>query len=204
MSQLKLTYFDIDGGRGEAIRLILHWSNTPFEDFRFSFAEFADVRKGTPFGQVPTMEIDGEVITQTNALCRYFGKRAGLYPVDDYQALLCDEVMNAIEDATHKLVATFGLEGDALKSARESLSKGPLTIYLKWLETRLVKQGGEFFAGGQVSIADIKVCIWVRALTAGHLDHIPTSLVGEVAPSLLQHLKAMTEHPKFQSYYAER
>jgi glutathione S-transferase len=127
MAQIKLTYFDIDGGRAEPIRLILNWGDIAFEDFRFPFTDFAVVRKNTPFSQVPMVEIDGEKITQTNALIRYFGKQAGLYPQDDYQALLCDEVMDVLEDAMSKVVATFGLEGEALKTAREALASGPLT-----------------------------------------------------------------------------
>lgn len=204
MKKLKLTYFDIDGGRGEPIRLILHWAGIDFEDFRFPFADFAEVRKNTPFSQVPTMLIDDQTITQTNALCRYFGKQAELYPKDDYQALLCDEVMNVVEDATNKLVATFGLTGDELKVARESLITNHLTTYLKWLDARLQKQGGVYFSGGQMSIADIKVFVWVRGLSAGHLDHIPTTLVEELAPTVFKHLNHLLQQEKIKAYYSAR
>jgi hypothetical protein len=36
-------------------------------------------------------------VTQSDAITRYVGKLAGLYPEDDLQALLCDEVMGALE-----------------------------------------------------------------------------------------------------------
>jgi glutathione S-transferase len=204
MTKIKLSYFDIDGGRAEPIRLIMNWGDIAFEDFRFPFTDFAEVRKCTPFGQVPCMEINGEVITQTNALIRYFGKQAGLYPEDDYQALLCDEVMNVIEDASNKLVATFGLEGEALKTAREALASGPLTTYLKWLEARLQKTEGPYFNGEQISIADFKIFVWTRGLCAGHLDHIPTTLVEQVAPTAMKHLKHMSQLGKIKNYYKNR
>ncbi|UTA47066.1 glutathione S-transferase family protein [Simiduia sp. 21SJ11W-1] len=204
MTSIKVTYFDVNGGRAEPLRLALHWAGTQFEDHRFSFAEFADVRAHTPFGQVPVVNLDGEVITQSNALLRYFGKQAGLYPKDDYQALLCDEVMDAIEDVTHKVVATFGLQGDALKAARQALVAGPFSTYLTWLNSRLVKQGGDYFAAGSPTIADLKVFVFAQWLMSGQLDHVPSDLLAEVAPRVAEHAKQMMQLPKIASYYQAR
>jgi glutathione S-transferase len=204
MTKIKVTYFDVNGGRGEPVRLALHCAGQAFEDCRFPFGEFTEVRKGTPFGQVPTVELDGEQITQSNALCRYFGKQAGLYPEDAYQALMCDEVMDVIEDASHKLGDTFGLSGDALKTAREQLVAGPLTMYLKWLEARLAKQGGEYFADTRLTIADLKVFVFTQWLGAGQLDHVPTSLVQDMAPGVFAHIGRVTNHPKIKAYYEGR
>jgi len=113
MPTLQLTYFDTHGGRGEPARLALHIGGIAFEDKRFAFSEFAEVRKSTPFGQVPTLHVDGVLVTQSDAITRYAGKLAGLYPTDPYQALLCDEVLGVLEDANIKLGNTFGLTGDA-------------------------------------------------------------------------------------------
>lgn len=204
MANIKVTYFDINGGRAEPIRLALHCAGQAFEDRRIAFSEFAEVRKNTPFGQVPTVEIDGETLTQSNALCRYFGKQADLYPADAYQALLCDEVMDAIEDATHNIVDTFGLTGDALKSAREQLVSGPLTMYLTWLNARLAQQGGKYFADNRLTIADFKVMVFTQWLSSGQLDHIPTSLVSEVAPAVFAHLTQIANEPRIKAYYDSR
>ncbi|SEQ62556.1 glutathione S-transferase [Amphritea atlantica] len=200
MANIKVTYFDINGGRAEPIRLALHCLGQDFEDHRFQFSEFAEIRKGTPFGQVPVVELDGEQITQSNALCRYFGKQAGLYPEDDYQALLCDEVMDVVEDISHKLSATMTMTGETLKSAREQLV-APLTTYLKWLAARLTKQGGEYFADNRLTIADLKVFVMVQWLGSGMLDHIPTTLIQDTAPELLAHLNRVASDPKIKSYY---
>ena len=45
MAQIKLTYFDINGGRGEPIRLAFHLGNIAFEDDRFNFAQFPEIKK---------------------------------------------------------------------------------------------------------------------------------------------------------------
>ena len=101
MSNYKVTYFDFDGGRGEPVRIALHAAGITFEDVRWSFPEFGKNRGSLRFNAVPTLEIDGKVITQSNAISRYIGKMAGIYPEDPLQALYCDEVIEAIEDLTH-------------------------------------------------------------------------------------------------------
>jgi hypothetical protein len=59
MPKLKLTYFDMHGGRGEPVRLALTLGGVAFEDHRFAYPQFAEIRKTVPFGQVPVLEVDG-------------------------------------------------------------------------------------------------------------------------------------------------
>ena len=44
MTGYKLTYFDIDGGRGEPVRIAFHAAGVEFEDHRISFDEFLETR----------------------------------------------------------------------------------------------------------------------------------------------------------------
>jgi glutathione S-transferase len=111
MTKYKLTYFDFDGGRGEPIRIAFHAAGIEFEDNRLSFAEFGEMRQSTRFSALPVLEIDGAEVTQSNAISRYVGKLAGLYPTDDLQALYCDEAMGVAEDVMHRVVPTFSLKG---------------------------------------------------------------------------------------------
>ena len=202
MSTLQLTYFDIDGGRAEPARLALHIGGIAFEDKRFAFPEFAELRKSTPFGQVPTLHVDGVLVTQSDAITRYAGKLAGLYPADPFQALLCDEVLTAVEDANIKLGTSFGLTGDALKEARTALVNGPLPLYLGWLQTQLQAHGGAFFADNRLTVADLKVLVFVRGLRSGRLDHVPLDLVERVAPALVRYLERIAQTPAIAQYYA--
>lgn len=203
MSQLKLTYFDFHGGRAEPARLALIMGGIAFEDSRFGFADFAEVRKSTPLGQVPTLHVDGVQVTQSDAITRYVGKLAGLYPLDAFQALLCDEVLDAVEDVNVKLGATFGLTGDALKDARTALVNGALPLYLGWLQKQLLAHGGEYFADKRLTIADLKVFSFVQGLNAGRLDHVPTDLVEKVAPALNAHMQRIAQTPAIAKYYAK-
>ena len=204
MGNIKLSYFDFDGGRAEPIRLTLSIGGIAFEDRRLSYAEFSEMRAGTPLNALPTVEIDGVVYTQCNAMTRYFGKLAGLYPDDPWQAFLCDEVLEIIEDAAHAFGPTLGLKGDALKAARIALTDGMYTRCLKTLGKRLEAAGGEYFADRRFTVADLKVYVWVKRLKSGGLDHVPSDLPDTVAPSLVKHMERVAAHPGVVAYYAGR
>ena len=172
MTTYKLTYFDISGGRGEPIRIAFHAGGIPFEDNRLSGAEFAAMRENTRFRYLPVLEIDGAAITQSNAMCRYVGRLAGLYPEDDLQALYCDEVLEVVEDDSHRIGQTFGLEGDAMKKAREKLIDGWTTTFLRGLSQLLARGGGQYFADQRLTVADLKVLMEVRWISSGMLDYV--------------------------------
>jgi len=203
MTSHKLTYFDFDGGRAEPVRIAFHAAGIEFEDDRLSFQEFGEMREDTRFNSLPVLEIDGNQVTQTNALCRYVGKMANLYPADDVQALYCDEVLDALEDLLHKIVPTFGLKGEELQQARAKLVDGWLTVHLLGLG-ELLDRGGEYFAGDSLTMADLKAFVQVRSLRAGTLDHVPADLVDRLAPGLVEHQERVAADPRVVAYYASR
>ncbi len=202
MTQFKLIYFDFDGGRGEPIRLALHIGGIDFEDVRLKFPEFRQAQPSFRFHALPVLEIDRQPITQSNAHLRYVGKLAGLYPTDDLQALYCDEAMGAVEDLSHAVGKTFGLEGDALKQAREEFVQGRLATYIKGLDELLARGGGQFFADGRMTVADLKVFVETRTLAKGILDHVPTDIVEGLAPALAEHRERIANDPRVVAYYA--
>jgi glutathione S-transferase len=204
MEKIKFTYFDIDGGRGETTRIVMSIGGIEFEDHRLSFPEFREIREGTPLNAVPTVEINGVSYTQCNAMNRYFGKQAGLYPTDPWQAFLCDEVLEMIEDMSLAARRTFGLDGDELVEAREKLMSGPFKRGLQMLAKRLEAAGSEWFAENKFTVADIKVFIWIRHLKSGVLDHVPGDYPDQIAPSLVQHMERVAAQPGVAEYYKGR
>ena len=203
MNKLKLTYFDFPGGRAEPTRLALHIGGVAFEDYRFPFSDFPEVRKSTPLNQVPTLQINDLLVTQSDAITRYVGKLTGLYPADNLQALFCDEVMSALEDVNIKIGATFGMTGDELKNARTALVAGALPQYLQWLQKQLESHGGEYFADNRLTIADLKALVCLRGLNSGKLDHIPSNLIDAVAPKLEAYLQRIGNVPAIAQYYSK-
>lgn len=204
MTKYKLTYFDFDGGRGEPIRIAFHAAGIEFEDNRLSFAEFGEMRQSTRFSALPVLEIDGAEVTQSNAISRYVGKLAGLYPTDDLQALYCDEAMGVAEDVMHRVVPTFSLKDEELRQAREKLADGWIPIYLRGLDALLTRGGGQYFAANRLTVADLKILVLTRWLSSGGLDHVPADIVQRVAPGLVGHEEHIGADPHVVAYYASR
>ena len=161
MDKLKLVYFDIDGARGEAARLAMVIGGVPFEDDRVKFTDWESRKPGTPFGALPVLERDGQTVAQSNGINRYVGKLAGLYPNDAWQAALCDEAMDAVEEIATTVWATMFLPAAEKKAQRESLAAGPLSYSLDRLQRRLVAHGGHYFADSRLTVADLKVFVWI-------------------------------------------
>ena len=203
MPNLKLTYFDFHGGRGEPARLALSIAGIPFEDDRVPGPDWPRRKPSTPFGSLPVLEVDGAIVTQSNGINRYVGKLADLYPSDPWQAALCDEAMEAVEDITSKVSATFSLPEDQKKAQRQALADGPITFFLTRLQQRLEAGGGQYFAGGRLSVADLKVFVWIRHLRSGKLDYIPADLPDRVAAKLVAHFERVKNHPGMKAYYAK-
>ena len=203
MPKLKLSYFDIHGGRGETARLALAIGGIAFEDHRIPGADWPSKKASTPFGSLPVLEVDGQAITQSNGINRYVGKLADLYPSDPLQGLLCDEVLEAIEDIETKIGATFNLSDEDKKRERARLVEGPLALFLTRIQELLVAHGGEYLAGGRLSVADLRTFVWIRRLRSGILDHIPKDLADRLAPRLVALQDRIKELPAVKAHYAK-
>jgi glutathione S-transferase len=203
MAKLKLTYFDFHGGRGEPARIALSMGGIPFEDVRVKGDDWARLKPNTPFGALPLLEKDGETLAQSNAINRYVGRLTNLYPSDPWQAALCDETMEAVEDLTGKIAVTMFLGDEEKKAQRKALVEGPIPFYLTRLQQRLEAHGGRYFAGDKLSVADLKVFVLLRHLKSGVLDHVPTDLPDRIAPKLVEHYERIKNDPGVKAYYAK-
>jgi prostaglandin-H2 D-isomerase / glutathione transferase len=199
---IKLTYFDFHGGRAEPARIALTAAGIPFTDERVSREEWAKMKPSTLLGGLPILEVDGRQITQSNAINRWVGQLAGLYPTDMWQAAECDEICDMVEHLSIEMGRSFGLTGDEQKRERERLVEGPFPRYMTALAKRLAQRGGVWFAADQLTIADLKVTDVVRMLTSGRLDHVPVDLVERVAPTVVEHRRRVLAEPRVKAYYS--
>jgi prostaglandin-H2 D-isomerase / glutathione transferase len=203
MAKLKLTYFDLHGGRGEPARLALSIGGIAFDDDRVQPSDWERRKADTPFGALPVLEVDGQILAQSNAINRYVGKLADLYPSDPWQAALCDEALEAVEDINSKIFATLFLPEGQKKAQRETLIEGPIPFYLDRLQRRLEAREGRYFAASRLSVADLKVFVWIRHLRSGVLDYVPIDLPDRIAPRLVEHYERIKNEPGVKAYYAK-
>lgn len=202
--KLKLTYFDFDGGRGEAVRLALTLGKVAFEDDRVSRERWTEIKAQQPFGALPVLYVDGAPLAQTNTICRFVGKLTDLYPSDPWQAAMCDQAMDAAEDLTVQIGATISLGDEEKKAKREALVAETIPTFLTGLEKILLAGGGSYIANKQLTVADFRVSDVVGWLKSGILDHIPADLPDRVAPMLVKHMEMMKSEPRVKAYYESR
>ena len=202
MANLKLTYFDFHGGRGEPARLALSIGGVPFEDDRLAFTEWERRKGAAPFGALPVLEVDGQTLSQSNAINRYVGRLADLYPSDPWQAALCDEAMDAVEDVVSEIAATMFLSEEEKKTRRQALAEGLIPFYVARLQRKLETQSGQYFAASRLTMADLKVAMLIRQLKSGVLDDVPTDIPDRIAPKLVEHHERVMNDPRVKAYYA--
>jgi glutathione S-transferase len=182
---LRLRYFPFPG-RAAAIRDALRIGRVAFEDVHVQPDRFQEqkVAGQLPFGSLPVLDVQTHVGTvsaaQSNAILRFAGRRAGLYPMDDpVRALKVDEALDLGEDLYHVIAPSID-EQDAERrmAMRKILAEETLPRWAGFLERLLVANGRTgFVVGAALTVADLKLYWVVDKLTNGTLDGIPKSLL---------------------------
>lgn len=182
---IRLHYFPFPG-RGGAIRDAFRIGGIAFEDDLVSFERFAEQKaKGElPFGSLPVLDVaeDGRTVTaaESNAILRYAGRLAGLYPVDDpLRALKVDEAMDLGEDL-FRLIGPSIVEPDVERkmAMRKVLAEETLPLWGGFFEKLLVANGATgFVVGDALTVGDLKLHWIVDKLTNGSLDGVPTTVL---------------------------
>jgi glutathione S-transferase len=198
--EIKVHYFDI-AGRAETTRLALHIGGYVFEDVRYSRPEWGKLKESGKFknGQLPALEVDGKMFSQSNAMARYAGKLSGLYPSCPLEALRVDEVMDTLEDMMGSLVPTFRMQGEEQLAARAKWVADSVPKYFPLLQGLLHASSGLLLEG--LSIGDLAVANMVQMVCSGWLDGIPPTVCDNY-PALKQLVVKVNSHPKVAEWRA--
>ena len=97
---IKVHYF-LDGyGRAEAIRMLLAHAKADWENVNHDRDEYKAIKESgrLEFGQLPVIEVDGKLFSQSQAILRSLGIKYGYYPSDPYQAYLADSMLDYLND----------------------------------------------------------------------------------------------------------
>ncbi|VDO96002.1 unnamed protein product [Heligmosomoides polygyrus] len=97
MVNYKLTYFN-GRGAGECARQIFALADQKYEDVRLTQETFAPLKATFPFGQVPVLEVDGQQLAQSQAICRYLAKTFGFAGATPFESALIDSLADAYTD----------------------------------------------------------------------------------------------------------
>ncbi|XP_067008893.2 glutathione S-transferase [Anabrus simplex] len=150
----KLNYFHTRG-QGEPIRFLLSYGQVPFEDNRIEKERWPQLKRQIPFGQLPTLEVEGKEAHQVVAICRYLAKQFGLAGRDDIEAAQIDAVVDTINDLRTKLMSIY-LAPDltSKEKLRQQILDETLPYYLSKFDELIMENNG-YLVGGKLSWADL-------------------------------------------------
>lgn len=62
-----------------------------------------------PFGQVPVLEVDGQMLAQSNTISRYLARKHDLAGKDEWEQALADMYADNINDLMTGKLANYGI-----------------------------------------------------------------------------------------------
>merc|ERR1719379_3376492 len=222
VAKIKLTYFDIEGV-AEQCRLAFLLAGIPFQDERIKFQEWKDLKPKTPYGKLPLLQIGDDIKpkTQSQAILRYaasLDSTNNLYPLD--KAFEIEECMGLIQDLqtswTPNLYISMAPQAyghpegfskteqgkELVEKMRQTWIEQQLPGFLKYLETKLETNGGQFLCGtDQPTIADCYLVPILRNFTKGHIDYVDTECIQKNSPKLVEYVQRFCALPAIQGRY---
>eukprot|EP00455_Lapot_gusevi_P026210 TRINITY_DN2768_c0_g1_i1.p1 TRINITY_DN2768_c0_g1~~TRINITY_DN2768_c0_g1_i1.p1 ORF type:complete len:210 (-),score=87.11 TRINITY_DN2768_c0_g1_i1:142-771(-) len=199
----KLTYFSFRG-RGENVRLVLAEAGVDYEDFRLEFNEWPAYKAANlekfPFGQMPTLEIDGKILSQSISINRYLAKQHGLVPANDYDAYLCDSLVDGVMDFRNAGFKAWFSPADQKEAAMATFANETVPLWVKRYEGFLQSNnnGEGWIVGNEFTWADIIIFDWFsfarEKFAAAFAD----------APILSAYLDRIAARPRIAAYLARR
>merc|ERR1711936_1362778 len=139
---------------------------------------------GTPFGQLPMLEIDGKCFSQSKAISIYLAQEFGLYGKNNMDAFTINQVLDLLEDMIQLAIKFF--------TEKESVR------FFGYFEKMLSESGTGFFVGSQMTLADIAV----YTIHSGMLKKYMGTLEG--APQVAALVEKVGNDEKIKAWVSSR
>lgn len=101
-------YFDFQSrGRGQVVRLMWEDAGIAYEDTRYSFEEYPEYKRSklsemNPTHNIPVIELNGRILTQSYAILRHFARQLGKYEGEtEEEKYWADAMCDVVIDCTY-------------------------------------------------------------------------------------------------------
>jgi glutathione S-transferase len=197
-AKYKLIYFDLPG-RAEITRMLFHFAGVEFEDYRMKREEWPELKAKMPFGQVPVLEVDGQLMSQSNSIARYVARKYGLAGNTDWDAAVCDQWVDGLADVLqHMVVWKYrGKNQEEKDEAKKTLYKTALPDFLKRVTAAIEKNSEGLIVCDKITWADIYIAAMVKTL-----GEEPGSV--DAFPKILEHQKKVLGDARLQAYLSSQ
>ncbi|XP_076239033.1 glutathione S-transferase-like [Calliopsis andreniformis] len=194
----KLIYFNARG-RAEHIRYIFAYAGIDYVDERIPKERWPELKKSMPYGMLPVLEIDGKPIAQSNAVARYLARKHNLTGRDEWEAMLCDVLVDTLGDLK-QFISQYRTEEDLYKKEEKKakLLKETIPFYLNKFEQTVGENGG-YTVGSTTTWAD-----FVFAVALENFENIFGVTALENYPGLRALKKRVHEIPVIVNWLAKR
>ncbi|XP_067932285.1 hematopoietic prostaglandin D synthase-like [Watersipora subatra] len=172
--EMRLTYFNARA-RAELARLLFKLAGKEFTDRRVEGEEWTALKPSTPKGQLPILEVDGKMMCESGAICRYLAREFGLYGSDNWEAAICDQILDTVDSVFQNIVQikftakTEEAKATAMKNAVSNIEGLEKLVYSF--------KKGAFLLGEKASLADAairNITEYFAALPELKLESYPT------------------------------
>lgn len=106
MPTYKLSYFSVEA-KAELIRFIFAQAEQHYEDIRIPNEDWAAMKPTTPFGQMPILDVDREILAGGGPIARYLAEKHGLAGSNDIENTKIAGIKDVQDEVTMKLVKAF-------------------------------------------------------------------------------------------------
>ncbi|KAI1713290.1 shK domain-like domain-containing protein [Ditylenchus destructor] len=171
--EYKLWYFAVRG-RGEPIRLLFHYLNEPFEDFRIQPTEWATTYKQTtPYGTIPILENleTGEQLAQQFVILRYLARELDFAPDSEWEEAKVDEIADFHKDVSGQLAPlTLNLASASTPPTAEQTAQveNITRDFFPFYQRVLTESASGFFIPSGVSWADFVIADFYETFRSVH------------------------------------
>jgi len=205
MSNYKLIYFD---GRGlaEISRILLAYSGTQYEDYRFKHVvdangnqdrtEFVNLKPTLPFGQVPVLVIEGgEMIPQSRVIERFIARKAGLLGTNDLEATRLEAISESLRDLRDAFMKVREIEDKKAEFISSTLPQSLAAL------TKYVAKSGTpgFSIGNRLSYTDFQIYYTIWSFNEYKLTTLET-----YSEALQAIYRSVAENANVKSYVEQR
>ncbi|CAG7822642.1 unnamed protein product [Allacma fusca] len=202
MPQYKLTYFNLTA-LGEPIRWAFKVAGVAFEDIRIPREEWETNYKFTgrfPTQQVPLLEIDGKVYTQSGAILRHLARTFGLITGNEMVDLTVDQADSIVIDGFREFQKWVREKDPTLKAdLHKRMVDTHLPLFLTQIQEIVASSGGDFIGGSKLTYADLSVANWFSIWTNLFDPDLPKKF-----PRLNQHNQTVLAIPEIKAWIEVR
>ncbi|XP_049271935.1 glutathione S-transferase 1 [Rhipicephalus sanguineus] len=184
MPQYKLVDYKVPSS-GRLAALLFTYAGVEFEYVTYEKSKATEAEADAPFGSLPVLYADGEMLGADYAICVYIARQYGLEGKDAREATKCATIVTGIaslfSSVRHAKPQRLAPEEDTcwspdkeiykLAEAKDLREKVPR--YLRYFEKLLKDNGTEYFVGNQLTWADLAVtfsCVQLLQRFHGALD----------------------------------